>query len=663
MRAPRRNLLSLTTRVSLWLAGLWLPVLGCVLGFEAWALLDTQRTLWTERNQASAALIAAELAGLSDDGDARRKAATARFDRGGLLTLVVYEAGSPPVFEQRPAAGAKAAGVPGWFSAFVIGNLEPATAAAPAAKGEARTLQVEVITDGADLQRLAWGALWHTAVSLLTVSTIVAVLAAWVLVRWRRSLKATLAQAHALERLQFVEAPEGRWPELRDLTRAMNAVVRRLREQVAAQAEQVVQLQRQAQTDGVTGLPSRAFFVPRLADLLSDARAPAASLLMVRVPELGALNERHGREAADRLLAAVADVLQTYAERVPGAVAGRVAGPDFALGLPAAGAARETAAAIQAAIAAAPAARLPGVRIVIAGCDGLQGMAAGAALAAADAALERAEATGECVVEETPDRGAPGVRAWRGLVAAALDESRVRLGAFAVIDARGGLIHLECPLRVQLEPGGEYLVARRWLAIAARNRLLPLVDMAALDLALLAIGADGQPRCVHVAPRSLLSPGFARALLARLKSAGAAAASLSIEWPELSEGSTPAAALREAVPAWRKLGVRVGVEHAGGSPRGLPALKEFGVDYVKVDSRHLIGVADDDAARNHVEGLVALIRGLGLQAIAEGVAEEKQLGLLWTVGFDGATGPGVKFGGGRIPMTAATLDDLPATSG
>ena len=470
------------------------------------------------------------------------------------------------------------------------------------------------------------------------VSTLIAT---WMALRWRRALAAAVAQAQALGQWRLVEAPEARWPELRELTRALNAVVRRLREQVAAQAEQVALLQRQAQTDAVTGLTLRASFLPRLADLLGDARAPAA-LLMVRVPELGTLNERHGRDAADRLLAAVADVLATYAVRVPGAVAGRLAGQDFALALPAAGAGRETAGAIEAAIHASPAARLPGVRVVVAGCDGLRSMSASAALAAADAALARAEGSGECVVEDLPELGVTGAGAWRGLITAALDESRVRLGAFPVVDAEGGLIHLECPLRVQVEAGGEYLVARRWLAMAGRNRLLPRVDLSAVNLALDAIAADGQPRCVHVAPRSLTSPGFARTLLVRLKAAGPAAERLWLEWAEQPEGSLPVAALREAVPAWRRLGVRVGVEHAGGSPRALPALKEIGLDYVKVDARHLVGVAEDSAARSHVEGLLALVRGLGLQAIAEGVGDARQLELLWLLGFDGATGPAVR---------------------
>jgi len=638
--------LSLSTRVALWLAGLWMGSVAVVLALGAWVAGDAQRLQWAERNAQAAAAVAKALAEPDSDG---AQLAKARFERGDLLLLSLRSAQGATLVEfRRDGAGTLRPWRRQWLPA-----PEPARVAIPASAGPTeraaseapplRAVELVLLADAADLESLAARTFGRYAALALGASVLLFVLAGGLWRRWRRLLRSTVVQAQSLERLQFVEAAEPRWPELRELTRAMNAVVRRLREQVSSQAEQVALLQRQAQTDAVTGLPVRAIFLSRLGDLLGDARLPAASLLLVRVPDLRTLNERHGREEADRLLLAVADVLLTYAERIPGAAAGRLAGQDFALALPAAGEARETAFAIQAAVAAAPAARLPGARVVVAGCDGLRGLAAGAALSAADAALARAEATDECVVENLPELGATGARAWRDLLAAALDESRVRLGAFPVVDAQGQLIHLECPLRVQVEPGGEFLVARRWLAIAARNRLTPIVDLSAVNLALAAIAGDGQPRCVHVAPRSLTSTGFERALLARLKAAGAAAAKLSIEWTELPDAGM-SAGLKQAVPAWRKLGVRVGVEHAGASPRALPALKEIGIDYVKVDARHLAGVADDEAARSYVESLVSLIHGLGLQALAEGVADPIQLQRLWSLGFDGATGAAVGLG-------------------
>ncbi|MBC7940527.1 MAG: EAL domain-containing protein, partial [Chitinophagaceae bacterium] len=238
--------------------------------------------------------------------------------------------------------------------------------------------------------------------------------------------------------------------------------------------------------------------------------------------------------------------------------------------------------------------------------------------------------------------------------AAALDAGRTRLAEYAVVDAAGGLIHLECPLRVQFgadivrgdttlppEMGeGDFRPARQWLALAVRSRLMPRVDLAALDLALAATAQDGLSRCVHVAQASLREPGFVGLVEQRLVAAAGAARQLSIEWVESTQPA-PAATLRQAAATWRRLGVRVGVEHAGASPQALTLWQAAGIDYVKIDARHLRGVADDEAVRGYAGSLVALVHGMGLKALAAGITDESDLAALWALGFDGATGAAV----------------------
>jgi EAL domain-containing protein (putative c-di-GMP-specific phosphodiesterase class I)/GGDEF domain-containing protein len=396
----------------------------------------------------------------------------------------------------------------------------------------------------------------------------------------------------------------------------------------------------QAQSDAVTGLPVRSQFMGRIGAQLADAAGPAGALLLARVPQLELLNERHGRAATDRLLQSLADVLMTYVERVPGTCAGRLNGTDFGLFLPVTGIARETAEALRGALEANPGARLAGAEFLFGACDGLRGVEPGAALAATDAALARAEQGDGIAVIDMPDAATGGARAWREQIVDALAQGRVQIGAYPVVDRVGALIHLECPLRVQLDPGGDFQVARRWLALAARSRLLPEIDLTGVTLALAAIAADGRPRCVHVAPHSMSDPGFAAALQARLEAQREAAARLSIEWTESArEGAYQALAL--AAAGWRRLGVTIGIEHAGASPRSLPALKGLGLHYVKVDAQHLRGLAADEAVRGYSQSLLTLIHGVGLKAIAEGIDEPQDLQAIWALGFDGATGAAV----------------------
>jgi EAL domain-containing protein (putative c-di-GMP-specific phosphodiesterase class I) len=194
-----------------------------------------------------------------------------------------------------------------------------------------------------------------------------------------------------------------------------------------------------------------------------------------------------------------------------------------------------------------------------------------------------------------------------------------------------------------MQPGGALLPARRWSALALRSRLMDRVDLVTVGRALVAIEADSRPRCVPLSVQSFAAPDFAAALQARLAASASAARTLALEWTEHPAGmaAEAAAALRQAVAGWRRLGVAVGVKHAGMSPKDLPRLKDLGLDYVKVDARHLRGVAHDDAIASYAAGLVGLIHSLELRALADGIDDAADLQELWALGFDGASGGAV----------------------
>ena len=85
---------------------------------------------------------------------------------------------------------------------------------------------------------------------------------------------------------------------------------------------------------------------------------------------------------------------------------------------------------------------------------------------------------------------------------------------------------------------------------------------------------------------SLASPGFVDEVSTQLAAHPQAAGRLWVEWVETSSrGDWHAAG--EATQHWRRYGVHIGVEHAGGAPEQLARLRDLGLDYVKVDARHL----------------------------------------------------------------------------
>lgn len=413
-----------------------------------------------------------------------------------------------------------------------------------------------------------------------------------------------------------------------------------------SQAEAVEVLRRAAHTDADTGLPNRRYFIARLSSVLGDASAGGHGLLLLRVLQLDGLAARVGDDTAGRMLAVTADLLQAYPQRVPGAFAGRLNRSDFALCLPAGGVADETAATLLRALRATPAAAAGAAELVVGGVDGLRGDTVSRALAAADQALAQAESAGPFCIEihqaDTAEAEPLGERAWRVRIDEALHESRASLAEFPVVGRDGRCLHLECPLRVQLAVAGPFVEARRWLPMAARGRLMPRVDLAALELALGAIARDGQQRAVHVSALSLVTAGFVGEVQRRLEGAPEASGCLHIEIADGVALERALPRLREAAAAWRRHGVRLGVEHAGASMRGLSRLAGIGLDHVKVESRFVRGAATEPEVRAFATGLVDLLHGMRLRAVAEGIADAADLPTLWDLGFDAATGPAVR---------------------
>jgi diguanylate cyclase (GGDEF)-like protein len=437
-------------------------------------------------------------------------------------------------------------------------------------------------------------------------------------------------------------------PELRPLTDGIRALVSRQQALFDVQAEQLEALRRQAHSDPLTGLANRRHFLAMLDSVLGDGQQPAeAGLLLLRVRDLQGLNQRIGHAATDRALLAVAGSLQAYPNRIGRCFAGRLNGADFALLLPVGGMAQETALALTQAMRLPLLAIDPLARVHAGTVELDRPMTATQALALADAALARAEAdltlppTVPCADLPPLDAALPqGESSWQRRISRALSQGRVALASYPVRTPDGRQLHLDCPLRVQLQTDGPMEPASRWLSLATRSRLCAQVDEKAVALALAAIDADGQARCINVSAQSVGSAEFVAAVARRLEQAPQAACRLWIDLPESLALERPLL-VREVTRRWRPLGAMLGLEHAGEGLARIPRLIDLGLDCVRIDGRFVRGIsaAGADDARRHLQGLVKLVQAVGLQVSAEGVRTADDLDALWQLGFDAATGP------------------------
>ncbi|MFY7939355.1 MAG: GGDEF domain-containing protein, partial [Burkholderiaceae bacterium] len=325
--------------------------------------------------------------------------------------------------------------------------------------------------------------------------------------RIRRPLDQAVLQAHALVQGEFVTVPEPRVPDMQRLTRAMNSMVSRLKLVFEAQAKQVQSLRHQAHCDGLTGLSNRKHFMAQLSGLRErEDGSSEGGLVLLRVLNLAEMNRLHGHDTTDRVLLAVAQALASYQDRSSSCHTGRLNGSDFALCLPVGGLAHETAKALVEALRAVLPALGAEITVVAGAVEMHSERPLAQHMSAADAALASAETHGSFAVALGDDAvNTPamlGEVAWRQAIHSALAQDRLQLVAFPVLDQAHQLVHLECPLRLQLDPDGPFVSAARWLPLALRARLTAHIDERAAALALQAIAADGLPRCVNLSSAS-----------------------------------------------------------------------------------------------------------------------------------------------------------------
>jgi diguanylate cyclase (GGDEF)-like protein len=630
--------MSLIRRVSLLML---LVVVLALIGGVVTTLIAARDTLQAQlvvKNRDNAQALALALSQQRGDAALMELVLAAQFDTGHYRRIEWIGSDGRSIFRREAEASASKA--PGWFVRWLPVQAEPGVA--QLSDGWRAIGQLQLVSQSAYALDALWRAGLRATELLALVGVLGGLLAAWGLRAIRRPLDAAVKQADALQRGQFVTVAEPAVAELKPLARSMNTMVGRLSTMFDAQAKQVEALRQQAQTDAVTGLLNRRQFMLDVHQRFESSAGDAQALLLWRVQDLDGLNRRLGHAAVDQLLRTLAHTLGSAPAVDDKPLLGRLNGSDFALALADADAgalAQATMATLRGALneSSAP------VSVVVGVALGAQGVGLAAAMAAADQALAQAEAAGPFAAVARPCAGSVptlGEGDWQRQLAQAIDEERSTLAEYPVRDAAGALMHLDCPLRVQLRRDGAFESASNWLALATRSRLTTALDQRAVSLALQQIQRDGVARCVNIAAASLLATEFVAAVSVHLQSAPQAAQKLWIDLPEALAASHPGV-IQELTRRWRPLGVHVGLEHAGAALSDNARLYELGLDYVRIDARFLGGIGHDADVRRHAEGLVALLRGIGLRIYAEGVVQAEDLQVLWRLGFDGATGPAV----------------------
>ncbi|MFO0387674.1 MAG: EAL domain-containing protein, partial [bacterium] len=90
------------------------------------------------------------------------------------------------------------------------------------------------------------------------------------------------------------------------------------------------------------------------------------------------------------------------------------------------------------------------------------------------------------------------------------------------------------------------------------------------------------------------------------------------------------ALIKRVVSSLKKLGLRIAIDDFGTGFSSLSHLQQLDIDALKVDQSFVRDLLQDSGDAAITRTVISLARGLGLQVIAEGVENEKQLAFLQT---------------------------------
>jgi EAL domain-containing protein (putative c-di-GMP-specific phosphodiesterase class I) len=351
----------------------------------------------------------------------------------------------------------------------------------------------------------------------------------------------------------------------------------------------------------------------------------------------------------------------TLAAARPGALTGELAEGRFGVlttgPLDGAALARDVAAALRAGPAGTPG-EVAGTDVVLAG----HGLTPSQAVLAVRYALGRFTQDGtEAVLAAGGSQGLKGViahvHARANGVRTAIRERQFHLGFQPVVGlADHAIHHHEALLRPSRGGAAPCHEPQEFVTFAEAVGLSEELDLAVLELSLAALNATpGAAVAVNVSGLSMQSAAFRTRMLEQIAGEASLVRSgrrsrLIVELTETAEIDDIAGAAA-TIRQLRAAGVPVCIDDFGSGNAAFRYLRDFAVDFVKIDGSYVQGALRSTQERNFVASMVQLARSVGARVVAEMIETEAQARLMDALKVD--YGQGWLFGrAGKLTAAA-----------
>ena len=417
------------------------------------------------------------------------------------------------------------------------------------------------------------------------------------------------------------------------------------------------ELSYQTTHDALTGLLNRREFERRLAAAIAalDAGAAPAALLYMDLDQFKLVNDTSGHYAGDQLLAQLAGLFPGLLPRE--AVVARLGGDEFAILI------EQTDESRASALAEKIRLEIDGYMFgweqrnyTISASIGVvmmrgPGLSQRALLAHADTACYMAKERGRNRVHlfseddlETTQRRSE--MEWAGRIRQALSDGRFLLHFQELAplwygeQAEG--VHMEMLVRLRDEAGG-LVPPGAFIPAAERFGLMPQIDRWVVDTTLAnfnRLHPSGKPVklcAINLSGPTFEDDSFADFVLQRLEDYGVPPQRICFEITETAAVSSMARAVA-FMQKLRAAGCKFSLDDFGSGMASFGYLKNLPVDFIKIDGSFIRNIETDPVSYSIVRAVTDIGHQLGLQVVAEWVADERARDLLRGLSVDYAQG-------------------------
>jgi diguanylate cyclase (GGDEF)-like protein/PAS domain S-box-containing protein len=394
--------------------------------------------------------------------------------------------------------------------------------------------------------------------------------------------------------------------------------------------------------DGLTGLPNRAYVEERARDAVSTSTrtGSAAAVIFLDIDRFTAVNDSVGHGAGDLVLAQAARRLRAV---VPAHdTVARWGSDEFAVlveQVPGVQEISEIAGRLAVAVAAEPF-RVAGQQIALTASVGvaLGGKDSGVVLRNADVAMSRAKDAGGDRVEIYADHMHADVVRRLELISdlqQAIANDELTLQYQPIVDLATSRV-TGAEALVRWRRGEHPVPPREFLRAAEESGLMvPLGEWVLREAC--AQGAAWRRASwdvgisVNVSARQIGAPSFVTDVQTVLAETGLPAAALTMEVNErvLVEDASQ---IVDRLAELRALGVRLAIDDFGTGYASLAYLRQLPVDIIKIDPSFTDGLGRDETLALLTRTVVQVGRDLGMQVVAEGIEQPRQLTALREMG-------------------------------